>query len=748
MGNKWRTIVGIFGICCLVLCMGFLYAGVAFGESKNTEYIGDEEIPMSSGDPSLVTETEEDYRVIPDKYNTGAKGDLTQVGLGDVVDGIQLKVDGTGAQNVLDFYYRNKDVSGVVIFEDMDFSLYPLLVYNSDKVEDSITLIFNNCKFSTISTSKAESKIKYEFNNCTFQRFSGSDATFTSCKFGDHYLDCIIPFQNIYVQDCFISNMSVVKSEPGEVHSDGTHLYGHKDVPIYNVVYDNCRFEVPAIEFTDSYAIVNACFMLQLEYNDATDIFVNNCIMNGGGYTIFARSTNSDCTMENVVLQNIRVGCAKRYGTFYPRISSEAVLENIVDTDSLYVASVWKEDDQTHFSVTNDTNRERTLEIITDKGRFSYTISACPTGDELPVNCQYDELPFDIDIVVPEDCEYAVCYDATIPGAAKQIRFVNWTGEIVYLETEQVEELFSGTEESWYSGQCGDDVWYELDKAGCLTVWGTGATNNYHSAKRAPWYEYRDYIKEVIVEEGITCLGAQIFKDCSSIQNVTLPEGLEEIKTRAFDDCVAIRSIYWPGTLQAVEGKAFEYNFMYLIEYAGTDIYDILSDEDELETVLGILEYVATDEKISVEAVLEGDCGDDCYFTLYSDGTLLIEGTGEMTNYHSTKSAPWFDCRESVYKVVIEEGITKIGNQAFRKCKNLCEVVLPDGLVSIGANAFISCSSLTSICIPASVEDIGSWAFSGTNITSAYYAGTEEQWNMIQIGKKNEDIIENVIFEE
>ncbi len=737
----------IFCICSFILGLACIALCVIFAKSKNMEYIGDEEIPLSYNDLSLVMETEVDYRVIPDKYNTGASGELTVIGLGDMVEGIQLVADGSGTRNVLDFFYRNKNISGSIIIENMDFSAYPIMLYHSDKVENPVTIIFNNCKFSMVSTGIVAGVVSCEFTNCTFNCFTGSNASFYRCKFGDHYSDCIVPYQNVSVQDCFVSNMSFVKTEPGEEHSDGTHLYGHTNTPLYNITYDNCRFEIPSIELAGSNASVNTCFMLQLEYNNASDISMSNCILNGGGYSIYAWARNDKYAMQNVWLQNIKVGCAKKYGIFYPRISNDVVIENVVETDSLYVASVWKDNNQTHFSVTNDTNQERKLIIISDKGRFEYFIPACPRGEELSANGRYEDLPFDLDIVVPADCEYAVCYDAFLPGAAKQIRFVNWTGENIYLTSDEVYELFSGKEDVWYSGQCGKDVWYELDKTGVLTIRGSGETDNFHSAKRAPWYECREFVKQVIIEDGVTGLGTQLFKDCASLQCVSIPEGLLRIGQRAFDNCVALKTVYWPSTLVTVEVQAFAYTFMDSIQYAGTDIYEIVSDNGNLEDIMNVLEYVTvTEEGIPGEIVLTGECGDNCYYTLYSEGTLLIEGTGEMNNYHSQNTAPWYDSREEIYSVVIAEGIEKIGNQAFRKCNNLSEVSLPDSLICIGANAFIDCVSLTSICLPNHITEIQAWAFSGTGIVSTFYFGTQEQWNNIQIGSRNDKMLNNVIF--
>ena len=76
--------------------------------------------------------------------------------------------------------------------------------------------------------------------------------------------------------------------------------------------------------------------------------------------------------------------------------------------------------------------------------------------------------PFDVDITIAEDAEYAICYDTTIEGCAKQIRFMNWGDAKVYLTKEQFSTLFSGAEDVLYSGQCGKNVEYELNKKASL----------------------------------------------------------------------------------------------------------------------------------------------------------------------------------------------------------------------------------------------------------------------------------------
>ena len=116
-----------------------------------------------------------------------------------------------------------------------------------------------------------------------------------------------------------------------------------------------------------------------------------------------------------------------------------------------------------------------------------------------------------------------------------------------------------------------------------------------------------------------------------------------------------------------------------------------------------------------------GSCGSNVTYTyVESTGTLTISGTGAMTNYNSF-NRPWYNYRSSIKKVVINNGVTSIGGEAFSDCEGLTSVTIPNSVTSIGKSAFNGCTGLTSITIPNSVTSIGSSAFSNctglTNIT-------------------------------
>ncbi|MBO5256971.1 MAG: leucine-rich repeat protein, partial [Clostridia bacterium] len=115
------------------------------------------------------------------------------------------------------------------------------------------------------------------------------------------------------------------------------------------------------------------------------------------------------------------------------------------------------------------------------------------------------------------------------------------------------------------------------------------------------------------------------------------------------------------------------------------------------------------------EEVASGNVTDTITWKLDILGVLTVSGTGEMPDYdwEGDNIAPWKKKHsQDIREVVIEAGVTSIGQCAFNDCHNLAKVMLPnDGLTRIGHDAFAGTSKLTSITIPASVMECGT-AFS------------------------------------
>ena len=121
------------------------------------------------------------------------------------------------------------------------------------------------------------------------------------------------------------------------------------------------------------------------------------------------------------------------------------------------------------------------------------------------------------------------------------------------------------------------------------------------------------------------------------------------------------------------------------------------------------------------DIVDSGTCGaqgDNLTWTLDSDGTLTVSGTGAMEDFRQVKidgewvlNIPWLSHRSDITTVVIGSGVTSIGKTAFSQCSNLTSLTIPDSVTVIGKSAFTGCSSLPSLAIPDSVTGIGDFAF-------------------------------------
>lgn len=122
----------------------------------------------------------------------------------------------------------------------------------------------------------------------------------------------------------------------------------------------------------------------------------------------------------------------------------------------------------------------------------------------------------------------------------------------------------------------------------------------------------------------------------------------------------------------------------------------------------------------AAESVGSGECGvqgSNVTWTLDADGVLTISGEGEMEGYQiideyrvvKERPRPWGE--DAVTKVIIEDGVTKIGSSAFSNCRNLTEAVIAESVTYIDHCAFDFDTKLASVNIPDNVTYIGDTAF-------------------------------------
>ena len=123
--------------------------------------------------------------------------------------------------------------------------------------------------------------------------------------------------------------------------------------------------------------------------------------------------------------------------------------------------------------------------------------------------------------------------------------------------------------------------------------------------------------------------------------------------------------------------------------------------------------------EIPEDAIASGECGENLIWYLTEDGTLTISGEGEMYNYRLDTLPPWDNNKINVISIVIENGVTCIGDYAFYGCPNLANITIPDSVTYINSWAFYDCINLASVTIPDSVTTIDYAAFFGCNNLSS-----------------------------
>ena len=349
---------------------------------------------------------------------------------------------------------------------------------------------------------------------------------------------------------------------------------------------------------------------------------------------------------------------------------------------------------------------------------------------------------------------------------------------------------------------------------------GSGAMADYTQQDQAPWYSDRDYIKTVVVGSGVTHIGVFSFYGCVSLESVTipssvtsignsafygchhinsltLPDNLTTIGNEAFYNCSAITTLNIPNSVTSIGIQAFQECYSLMCVTIGTGVtsigYSAFENCTHLATVVVFATSVPTlgNENVfgynadgryiyvpdgslgtykskwnaysaDIDSFEEtGDCSktsSDNVKWVSAGFKMVVYGSGAMADYDEDNKGPW--PHETPMRVIIEEGVTTIGNYAFAghakithtvtipntvqtigtnafsgcsrietltigsgvktigdhafyNCHDINSLTLPDGLETIGDGAFFDCESIPSVTIPSSVTSIGKYAFDG-----------------------------------
>ena len=126
-----------------------------------------------------------------------------------------------------------------------------------------------------------------------------------------------------------------------------------------------------------------------------------------------------------------------------------------------------------------------------------------------------------------------------------------------------------------------------------------------------------------------------------------------------------------------------------------------------------LIDAVFSGEPEPEETIIASGVSGDTLWSISDSGVMPVTGAGAMENYEGRSKMPWYDYREQVVSVVIEAGVTAIGDYAFYGMVNLKEISLPEGLLTIGDYAFKNDPRLDGVVLPAGLKRIGESAFYG-----------------------------------
>jgi hypothetical protein len=236
-----------------------------------------------------------------------------------------------------------------------------------------------------------------------------------------------------------------------------------------------------------------------------------------------------------------------------------------------------------------------------------------------------------------------------------------------------------------------------------------------------------DNLQSIKLPKSVKYIGNGAFAYCDRISEVVLSEGLDSIGMDAFFGCWNLYYITIPSTVRHIGRYAFcETNIQY-VTFDG-DVPPVMEYEvwgwDHYREMLwtvpcGALEaYQSLDihntyYNIYIEnACIGGECGDALTWT-YDEETheLAITGTGEMYDY--VVWTPWYDYTSAISTIVLEEGMSYIGTDAFMGCKYVKSIAIPASVEKIGDSAFEGCRMLAELTFAegSTLTEVGNWAF-------------------------------------
>lgn len=298
------------------------------------------------------------------------------------------------------------------------------------------------------------------------------------------------------------------------------------------------------------------------------------------------------------------------------------------------------------------------------------------------------------------------------------------------------------------SGTCGENVTYYYEESSkTLTISGSGEMANYNNYNKfAPWWNYKNAITSLVIDNGLTSIGSYAFGGCSGLTSIKIPDGVTSICDGAFLGCSGLTSVTIPEGMTSISSSVFlgcsgliSVNIPDGVTSIGDFAFQYCSGLTSIilpdgVTIIGSHAFSGCSSLTSIKipdgvTSIDGDVFSGCSglaSIILPEGLTNIDGyafsgCSSLTSINIPESVTrigvraFFGCR-SLTSINIPEGVTRINSNVFSYCTGIMSIILPKSLQVIGEQAFYECRSLESITIPSSVEFIYQQAFSGCGL--------------------------------
>lgn len=248
-------------------------------------------------------------------------------------------------------------------------------------------------------------------------------------------------------------------------------------------------------------------------------------------------------------------------------------------------------------------------------------------------------------------------------------------------------------------GVCGEDLTWTLTEEGVLTVSGIGDMTEYEWAA-TPWYEYRSFVTELVLEEGVTSTSSYSFCDLVALEQISLPGTLTRIGNFSFLNCPKLCDFTLPDGLEAIGQQAFD-------------------------GCSSITSFVVPSSVTFLDVGVCNNCTSltSVYFEGNSPSCSYMMGMGQFVGCRNLES---IQVGEGHSALSSRDGVLFLGTDliCYPAGKSGTTFIVPEGTVNIWNRAFMGSEYLEKITIPGSVEYIGFQAFGeAANLKEIYFCG-------------------------